>query len=200
MPDCLLSQKQKTLYFGFLTNGYTSFSRVEKKLWKILAFHKVGQRLFIQIKMKLFLGLKIHSKNSLVESRKEGSEKYSGVTIRCSVERLQLLTCSSSGWPESCGETRLPRCGWVACAACRTCILAILPIAAIVATLMMPSMAMMIEMIYEQLCCLLLMTKEAATTAQCVHWTVGFPCSKKSPVVATGECSYYRGITIANGE
>ena len=35
---------------------------------------------------------------------------------------------------------------------------------------------------------------------QCVHWTVGFPCSKKSPVVATGECSYYRGITIANGE
>ena len=25
--------------------------------------------------------------------------------------------------------------------------------------------------------------------AQCVHWTVGFPCSKKSPVVATGECS-----------
>ena len=36
--------------------------------------------------------------------------------------------------------------------------------------------------------------------AQCVHWTVGFPCSKKSPVVATGECSYYRGITIANGE
>ena len=25
-------------------------------------------------------------------------------------------------------------------------------------------------------------------SAQCVHWTVGFPCSKKSPVVATGEC------------
>ena len=24
-------------------------------------------------------------------------------------------------------------------------------------------------------------------SAQCVHWTVGFPCSKKSPVVATGE-------------
>ena len=23
--------------------------------------------------------------------------------------------------------------------------------------------------------------------AQCVHCTVGFPCSKKSPVVATGE-------------
>ena len=38
------------------------------------------------------------------------------------------------------------------------------------------------------------------STAQCVHWTVGFPCSKKSPVVATGECSCYRGITIANGE
>ena len=25
------------------------------------------------------------------------------------------------------------------------------------------------------------------TNAQCVHCTVGFPCSKKSPVVATGE-------------
>ena len=37
-------------------------------------------------------------------------------------------------------------------------------------------------------------------SAQCVHCTVGFPCSKKSPVVATGECSYYRGITIVNGE
>ena len=30
-------------------------------------------------------------------------------------------------------------------------------------------------------------------SAQCVHCTVGFPCSKKSPVVATGECSCYRG-------
>ena len=39
-----------------------------------------------------------------------------------------------------------------------------------------------------------------STSAQCVHCTVGFPCSKKSPVVATGECSYYRGITIATGE
>ena len=48
------------------------------------------------------------------------------------------------------------------------------------------------------------------SSAQCVHWTVGFPCSKKSPVVATGskkspvvatgECRYYRGITIATGE
>ena len=36
--------------------------------------------------------------------------------------------------------------------------------------------------------------------AQCVHCTVGFPCSKKSPVVATGECSWYGGITIANRE
>ena len=27
------------------------------------------------------------------------------------------------------------------------------------------------------------------TSAQCVHCTVGFPCSKKSPAVATGECS-----------
>ena len=24
-------------------------------------------------------------------------------------------------------------------------------------------------------------------SAQCVHWTVGFPCSKNSPVLATGE-------------
>ena len=40
----------------------------------------------------------------------------------------------------------------------------------------------------------------SAPSAQCVHCTVGFPCSKKSPVVATGECSCYRGITIANGE
>ena len=112
---------------------------------------------------------------------------------RCNVGQLLLFTCSSCGWPESCGETQQPRCGSVACAACRTCIFAILPIAAIVATLMMPSMAMMIEMIYEQLCCLLLMTKEAATTAQCVHWTVGFPCSKKSPVVATGESPLLTG-------
>ena len=35
------------------------------------------------------------------------------------------------------------------------------------------------------------------SNAQCVHWTVGFSCSQKSPVVATGECSCYRGITIA---
>ena len=26
-----------------------------------------------------------------------------------------------------------------------------------------------------------------SNSAQCVHWTVGFPCSKKSPVVDTGE-------------
>ena len=30
---------------------------------------------------------------------------------------------------------------------------------------------------------------EVISSAQCVHCTVGFPCSKKSPVVATGECS-----------
>ena len=37
-------------------------------------------------------------------------------------------------------------------------------------------------------------------TAQCVHCTVGFPCSQNSPVVTTGEYSRYRGITIAIGE
>ena len=35
--------------------------------------------------------------------------------------------------------------------------------------------------------------------AQCVHWRVGFSCSQKSPVVAMGEWSCYRGITIATG-
>ena len=33
----------------------------------------------------------------------------------------------------------------------------------------------------------LVQIEQFITSAQCVHCTVGFPCSKKSPVVATGE-------------